>query len=289
MRSVRIKKRWFLAAWLVCCALAVLLLAWRVCSPPPGCRTEDLASIPDDALMAAAQQTQQENTAGQGPDAPDGAPPRRVFLTFDDGPSKTTETVLDILKEEGVPATFFVIAAENNEQYLPILARTAAEGHQIALHSCTHEYREIYRNPAAYWADIKALKAQLAPYLPDDMEELCWLRFPGGSTNTVSHRYGGSSIMKSLKAQAKEKGYHYVDWNVCAEDAVGGHPSASEIYHNVIDDVGDKTSCVVLMHDTRATKTTAEALPDIIHWFKEHGFEFCTVSALAEEENDQNR
>ncbi len=286
MGSVRVKKRLFLAAWLACAAAAVLLLAWRVCSPAPGCRAEDLASIPDDALMAAAvQNTRQGEPAQDNPAAPSGQAPRRVFLTFDDGPSKTTETVLDILKEEGVPATFFVIAAENNEQYLPLLARTAAEGHQIALHSCTHEYRDIYRNSAAYWADIKALKARIAPYLPGDVEELCWLRFPGGSTNTVSHKYGGRSIMKSLKAQAEEKGYHYIDWNVCAEDAVGGHPSASEIYRNVVGDVGDKTTCVVLMHDTRATKTTAEALPDIIHWFKEHGFEFCTVSALSDEKS----
>ena len=49
-----------------------------------------------------------------------------------------------------------------------------------------------------------------------------WLRFPGGSTNTVSHKYGGSGIMKSLKEQVEEKGYRYVDWNVCAEDAAGG-------------------------------------------------------------------
>lgn len=284
MGSVRTKKGLFLAIWLVCAGAAMLLLAFRVHAPAAGCRAEDLASIPDDALMAAAMQNEQQGDGENGPAAPDGEPPRRVFLTFDDGPSKTTETVLDILKEEGVPATFFVIAAENNQQYLPLLARTAAEGHQIALHSCTHEYREIYRSPAAYWADIKALKAQIAPYLPADAGELCWLRFPGGSTNTVSHKYGGSGIMKSLKAQAKEKGYHYVDWNVCAEDAVGGHPSASEIYHNVVDGVGDKTTCVVLMHDTRATKTTAEALPDIIHWFKEHGFTFCTVSELEEPE-----
>ncbi len=90
--------------------------------------------------------------------------------------------------------------------------------------------------------------------------------------------------MMSLKRQAEEKGYHYVDWNVCANDAVGGHPSADDILNCVIKDAKDKTSCVVLMHDTKATRTTAQALPEIIHWFKENGFEFCTVSQLGEAE-----
>lgn len=282
MDSIRRKKRSFLAVWLGCVAAAALLLAWQVSVPAAGCRSEDLASIPDDTLMAAAMRRAAE-AAAQEDDAvpPQAEPPRRVFLTFDDGPSPTTEKVLDILREEGVPATFFVIAADNNAEYLPLLQRTLAEGHQIALHSCSHSYKEIYKNPAAYWADLKALRAQLAPYVPG-VDEIRWIRFPGGSTNTVSHKYGGSSIMKSLKAQAEEKGYFYVDWNVCAQDAVGGHPSASEIYHNVVDGVGDKTVCVVLMHDTKATKTTAEALPDIIDWFKEHGFTFCTVDELEE-------
>lgn len=279
MQSIRRKKRLFLSLWLVGVLGLAALLFCKVTQPEPGCRAEDLTRIPDDALMVFAAKRAQPAAAP----AQDGAPatdgPKRVFLTFDDGPSATTETVLDILKEEGVPATFFVVAAENNEKYLPLLQRTVAEGHQIALHSCSHEYRAIYKNPAAYWADLKALRAQIAPYVPD-AASIKWIRFPGGSTNTVSHKYGGSNIMKSLKAQAEEKGYHYVDWNVCAEDAAGGHPSASEIYHNVVDDVGDKTVCVVLMHDTRATKNTAEALPDIIHWFMENGFEFCTVSAL---------
>ena len=122
------------------------------------------------------------------------------------------------------------------------------------------------------------MRQQLAPYV--DVAQIHWLRFPGGSTNTVSHRYGGSEIMKTLKRQAAEKGYRYLDWNVCAEDAVGGHPSAREIYENVIGEAKGQSTCVVLMHDTKATKTTAQALPDIIDWFRENGYEFCTVSQM---------
>ena len=86
--------------------------------------------------------------------------------------------------------------------------------------------------------------------------------------------------MKSLKEQAEEKGYRYVDWNVCAEDAAGGHPSAETIYENVVNEAEGKTTCVVLMHDTKVTKNTAKALPDIIDWFAENGYRFCGISEL---------
>ncbi len=240
--------------------------ALRVSTLPVGCSNEDLDL--ENALPAAAP-ADSGSIAGQED--------KVVYLTFDDGPSPTTETVLDVLKQEGVPATFFVIAAENNENYLPILERTVAEGHQIALHSCSHEYREIYTSPEAFWHDIEQLETAIAPYVPQPSS---YLRFPGGSTNTVSRKYGGSDIMKILKTQAIEKGYTYVDWNVCADDAIGGHPSASEIYNNVIRDVGKKNTCVVLMHDTKATANTAEALPDIIQWFKNAGYRFDTIDHL---------
>ena len=104
--------------------------------------------------------------------------------------------------------------------------------------------------------------------------------FPGGSTNTVSRRYGGKGIMSELKAQAAEKGFTSVDWNVCAEDAVGGKPSASTIYRNVVRETGEQTQCIVLMHDSATTHTTAEALPDIIQWYRDQGFTFCRVEQV---------
>ena len=240
--------------------------AWPRPAPAAGCRQSDLTTVPDAAFVP---QTQQVSTDAQE---------KRVCLTFDDGPSKNTETVLAVLAQEQVPATFFVIAAENNRKYLPLVQKEAAQGHQVGLHSCSHEYAEIYASADAYWADIDALRQALSPYL--DVASVDCLRFPGGSTNTVSHKYGGSGIMQQLKAQAGERGYHWVDWNVCADDAVGGHPSAAKVYRSTIEDVDGKDTCVVLMHDTDRTKTTAEALPDIIRWFKDHHYAFCRVDAL---------
>ena len=200
-----------------------------------------------------------------------------VYLTFDDGPSATTELVLDVLRDEQVPATFFVTAAECNEKYFPLLERERDEGHAIGLHTCSHKYSVIYASPEAFWADISALKETLDA-LGCPAENL--LRFPGGSTNTVSRKYGGSSIMKTLREQAAEHGYRYVDWNVCAEDAAGGHLSAQTVYENIIKGAEGHDECIVLMHDTKATKTTAEALPDVIRWFRAAGYRFASLAEL---------
>lgn len=199
-------------------------------------------------------------------------------LTFDDGPSKNTQAILDILQQYDVPATFFVTAQGVNQEYLPLVSELAAQGHQIALHSASHEYSKIYQNTESFWMDIKELRQQLEPYV--DVNQLTWLRFPGGSTNTVSQRYGGKGIMKELIAQAEEKGYEWIDWNVCAEDATASHPSASRILKNIQRDAEGRDLCVVLLHDTKATGQTVKALPEIIEWFQDEGYHFCTVEEM---------
>lgn len=82
----------------------------------------------------------------------------------------------------------------------------------------------------------------------------------------------------TAKNEVEQRGWQWVDWNVCAEDAVGGHPSADTIYRNVVRETGEQTHCVVLMHDSATTRTTAEALPDIIRWYTDNGYTFLTVA-----------
>ena len=83
---------------------------------------------------------------------------------------------------------------------------------------------------------------------------------------------------EQLKTEVEQRGWQWVDWNVCAEDAVGGHPSADTIYRNVVRETGEQPHCVVLMHDSATTHTTAEALPDIIRWYADNGYTFLTVA-----------
>ncbi|GEM_PF-1193068 len=204
--------------------------------------------------------------------------PKTVYLTFDDGPSENTEKVLDILKEQQVPASFFVVGAENNLTYFPLLQRTAEEGHCIGLHTCTHEYQKIYTGSASYWTDIEALKMELTEQLGE--RNYTVLRFPGGSSNTVSHKYGGDGLMEQLKQEAMQKGYTVVDWNVSAEDSVGGNPSSNTIASRVIKGCKDKAQAVVLMHDSATNDNTVAALNTVINWLKENSYTFDTVDHL---------
>ena len=238
----------------------------------PGCQESDLTPVPDTGFVSPAPEAAPASSLPQEEPMPE----KWVCLTFDDGPSKTTPEVLAALDAAGVHGTFFVVATGYNEKYLPLLTQAAAAGHQIALHSASHEYSDIYRSSAAYWKDIALLKERIAPYV--DTENIRYLRFPGGSTNTVSRRYGGKGLMPQLKTEVEQRGWQWVDWNVCAEDAVGGHPSADTIYRNVVRETGEQTHCVVLMHDSATTRTTAEALPDIIRWYTDNGYTFLTVA-----------
>lgn len=253
--------------------LFALIMGFVSAAPPvvTGCQAQDLTPVPDTSVLSPAI-----SVPVQAEPAAPVLPEKWVCLTFDDGPSKTTPAVLDALNAAGVKATFFVVATGYNEKYLPLIADAAAAGHQIALHSASHEYSDIYQSSAAYWQDIELLKERISPYV--NTASLHYLRFPGGSTNTVSRRYGGRGVMAELKQQCAEKGYAYVDWNVCAEDAVGGKPSAGTIYRNVVRETGEQTQCIVLMHDSATTRTTAEALPDIIRWYTDNGYTFLTVA-----------
>ena len=253
-------------------AAGFLLGSFYAAAPVIGCRESALTPVPDTEFLTP---TEREAPAASVPEELPAPPEKWVCLTFDDGPSKTTPDVLAALNAAGVKATFFVVATGYNEKYLPLIAEAAAAGHQIALHSASHEYSDIYQSADAYWKDIDLLKERLSPYVRAD--GLRYLRFPGGSTNTVSRRYGGRGLMQQLKEEVTAKGYAYVDWNVCAEDAVGGKPSAGTIFRNIVRETGEQTQCIVLMHDSATTRTTAEALPDIIQWYKDNGFAFLTV------------
>lgn len=260
---------------LLAAALAAFAAGWLVpVRAPAGCKLSELTAAPDFSPFSPAAPVVAASDAGT-PAAPS-LPEKWVCLTFDDGPSKTTPAVLAALDAAVVHGTFFVVATGYNEKYLPLLTQAAAAGHQIALHSASHEYSDIYRSSAAYWKDIALLKERIAPYV--DAENIRYLRFPGGSTNTVSRRYGGKGLMQQLKTEVEQRGWQWVDWNVCAEDAVGGHPSADTIYRNVVRETGEQTHCVVLMHDSATTRTTAEALPDIIRWYADNGYAFLTVA-----------
>lgn len=193
---------------------------------------------------------------------------KRVFLTFDDGPSETvTIPILETLKNEGIKATFFVLGSRV-ELYPELVKKEYDEGHYIASHGYSHEYSKIYASPQSVLEEYNKTLTAIQNALGDQTYNPHLFRFPGGYT-------GGkyAEIKKEAAELLKQNNITYVDWNSLTSDAAGA--KTTEQFLSEIDKtVGKKNSIVLLMHDAGNKKATAEALPQIISYFKERGFEF---------------
>lgn len=197
-----------------------------------------------------------------------------VYLTFDDGPSgNVTPRVLDILKQNNVKATFFLIGYGDDKK--PIISRMIEEGHTVAIHGYSHDYATIYSSPAVFSNNIEKLHEKL---IADFGYNTNILRFPGGTSATVCNRYC-SGIMWQIVPMVTEQGYVYFDWNISSGDAAGGTVSAATIAANVTGSLKHGRTNVVLMHDAAAKSTTADALQDIINYANDNGYSFAALSS----------
>ncbi len=191
---------------------------------------------------------------------PEPEPAGYVYLTFDDGPSKYTQTLLDILDSYGVKVTFFVV----NYGYTDMIGKEAAAGHSIGIHSATHDYYKIYASEEAYFADLQKMNdiiyAQTGAYSSI-------IRFPGGSSNTVSRFNPG--IMTRLVKAVQDRGYQYFDWNVSSGDA-GQTTDPDEVFRNVIEGIQTHDVSVVLLHDSHSY--TVAAMEQILTWCRENRY-----------------
>lgn len=197
-----------------------------------------------------------------------------IYLTFDDGPSnRVTPRVLDILKKNNVKATFFIINYSDANK--SVVARMIAEGHTVGIHGYSHDYSVLYTSEEAFINNIEKLRKRL---IDDFGYNTNLIRFPGGSSNLVSKKYN-SGIMSRLCPLMESMGYSYFDWNITSGDAAGGTASSSAIYNNVIKGLRHGRGNIVLMHDTNAKGTTADALQSIIDFGKANGYTFAALSS----------
>lgn len=191
-----------------------------------------------------------------------------IYLTFDDGPNEgTTNVILDILKEEGVPATFFV--TNKGPDYL--IKREYDEGHTVGLHTASHNYATVYKSADSYYNDLKQVQDRVKRITGYESKII---RFPGGSSNTVSKKYS-SGIMTFLTKDVVNKGYRYYDWNISSGDA-GETTSASGVYNNVIRSLSKNKANMILMHDIKPY--TRDALRNIIKYGKNNGYTFAKIT-----------
>ena len=200
-------------------------------------------------------------------------PQGTIYLTFDDGPGAYTNSILDILAKYNIKATFFVTNAGNDD----IILREYQEGHTIGLHSATHQW-SIYSSVDTYFNDLYNVSDRVKRITGLDSK---YVRFPGGSSNTISRHYS-KGIMTKLAAELTNRGYTYFDWNVFVQDA-------GECAKRGID---DRSACVldyfekgisldraniVLMHDIKSY--TADALESMIQYALSQNYTFSQITA----------
>ncbi len=187
---------------------------------------------------------------------------KKVYLTFDDGPSSNTDQILDILKDYDVKATFFVVG-KTDERSVKAYQRIVEEGHTLAMHSYSHKYDEIYESKEAFARDLNSLQEYL--YETTGVWPRIY-RFPGGSSNTVS-----KVDMQELIEYLTDIGITYFDWNVASGGAVSRTLPAETIVNNCLSGIEKQKESVILMHDASNKGTTIEALPQIIEAIQEQG------------------
>jgi len=189
-----------------------------------------------------------------------------AYLTFDDGPSKyVTPEILDILNRYNIKATFFVVGnqAEKNPE---VLKRIYEEGHAIGNHTYSHNYKFIYNNIENFLYELDITAQVMKRILGEDFETNI-VRFPGGSFGEKKEPFRNIVL---------EKGYNYIDWNCLNGDAEGHHIPPNNLVKRVESTFKNQQELIILMHDTDAKGTTAEALPNIIEFLIEKGYEFAS-------------
>lgn len=193
---------------------------------------------------------------------------KQVFLTFDDGPSKkVTIPILDLLKEQNIKATFFVLGSRV-ELYPEIIKRAYDEGHYIANHGYSHKYSQIYNSASSVLDEYNKTNQSVKNAIGNQEYNTNIFRFPGGS---VGGKY------QDIKADAKElleqNNIATVDWNALTGDTEG-LKTEEELLNRLKETAQNKTSVVILMHDAGDKSYTYNALPQVIEYLKQEGYEF---------------
>lgn len=192
-----------------------------------------------------------------------------AYLTFDDGPSKTvTPLILELLEQEQIKATFFVLGSRV-ELYPELVKQEYEAGHYIANHGYSHIYSSIYSNPQEVLNEYYKAQAIIQKAIGVEDYKCNLFRFPGGSN-------GGKykNVKSEAKVLLKENNIAYVDWNALTNDASGENLTKEQMYDKLVETTSGKNSVVILMHDAGDKILTYELLPQIIQYLREEGYTF---------------
>jgi len=192
-----------------------------------------------------------------------------AFLTFDDGTSYNTLKILDILKENNIKATFFVVGTQilnGGSASKEAIQRIVDEGHVLAIHAYEHEYSKIYSSAEAYFEDfnkIADLLYEMTGFRPNIV------RLPSGTASARSFcgKYAGSTdVYYDIISKLYADGYTVIDWNVDTVDYTTS-TGVDKIVENAVSGAKTRLSreykaAVILMHDTADTVSALQRVID---------------------------
>ena len=214
-----------------------------------------------------------------------------VFLTFDDGPSNSTEKILNTLKEKDVHATFFVLGSsiEKDSKRQEYLKEELKSGNAIANHSYSHDFKKLYPgnklNIDSFMNELNKTNDIMKSILGEEFDCKV-LRMPGGYG---TRKYYKDPSLKEFDNILQENGIINVDWNALDGDAEGKPYSTEEMLNYVKKTSKGKNHVVILMHDAAGKEKTVEILPQIIDYYKNEGYEFKVMKNTSKEENNSNQ
>ncbi|QGG57910.1 polysaccharide deacetylase [Paenibacillus sp. B01] len=192
---------------------------------------------------------------------------KTVYLTFDDGPSEHTAQVLDILREQGIKATFFMVGRQV-KAHPELVQRTREEGHAIGNHSYDHDYNQLYGSFQGYARQTLLTEQALL----DAGVATTLVRAPGGTYTNFDEGY--------FRAM-REAGYTMADWNVDSGDSKRIGVPAAEIAAGATS-AALKREMTVLLHDGTGHGESVKALPAIIAFYRAHGYAFAALDGGGE-------
>lgn len=190
---------------------------------------------------------------------------RKVYLTFDDGPSKLTLKVLKVLDEHQVKATFFVVGSKC-KSYPQVISKIKENGHAIGLHSFSHNYSYLYSNYENFYNEMKQTQDIIKNITGD---EINIIRFPGGSYKRLN---------KDFYSYLKENNFRIYDWNLSCGDGTTPTPTVEDMFINSTDEYSKYKDIFLLMHSRDTDNNTLEALPKIIEFYKSKNYKFEVIT-----------
>lgn len=198
-----------------------------------------------------------------------------VVLTFDDGPSSNvTNKILDVLEQNNIRASFFVIGSNLNRNEFTT-ERMCKLNMELYPHTNTHDYKYIYSKVENYFVDLKNCISNINNFT-HEIRKPSFIRMPGGSDNAIAK----NDVLSKIKSIIRNNKVYYIDWNIDSTDALNNTRTKEDIVSTIRKYGATYKIEVILMHDTNAKVSTSESLQEIIDFYNENGYKFKTLKEL---------